>query len=226
MPEKYYLNKLYPVQDKILRILEELPMQFYLTGGTALSRAWLHHRFSDDLDFFVNDNSEFKKQTESVLNALKNNKIDFEIATTAKDFLRIFIINLQVQLKIDFVNDVKFRYKTPQKTKLFKYTDHPLNILVNKICALQRLEIKDVIDIVFISRHYAFNWEKIITVAQKKDIWVEPVQVAGLLDTFPVEQINQLKMATKLSEKSLLKERRQIVQDIINGSDNSLHLKY
>ena len=35
--------------------MQSLKTGFYLTGGTALGRCYLNHRYSDDLDFFVND---------------------------------------------------------------------------------------------------------------------------------------------------------------------------
>jgi hypothetical protein len=38
MPEKYYLNKVYPFQDEILKEIQGLDVDFYLSGGTALSR--------------------------------------------------------------------------------------------------------------------------------------------------------------------------------------------
>ena len=60
MQEEYYLNKLYPLQDRVLRIIETQNQGFYLTGGTALSRFYLNHRYSDDLDFFVNNIDDFK----------------------------------------------------------------------------------------------------------------------------------------------------------------------
>ncbi|MDO5576553.1 MAG: nucleotidyl transferase AbiEii/AbiGii toxin family protein [Fibrobacter sp.] len=50
----YYKESLYPIQNKILSVLQSLKVPFYLTGGTALSRGYYNHRFSDDLDLFVN----------------------------------------------------------------------------------------------------------------------------------------------------------------------------
>ncbi|MDR1421550.1 MAG: nucleotidyl transferase AbiEii/AbiGii toxin family protein, partial [Coriobacteriales bacterium] len=35
-------------------VVQSCKTPFYLTGGTALSRIYYAHRFSDDLDFFVN----------------------------------------------------------------------------------------------------------------------------------------------------------------------------
>lgn len=49
----YYFEVLYPFQDRVLRILNALETGFYLGGGTAASRGYLQHRFSDDLDFFM-----------------------------------------------------------------------------------------------------------------------------------------------------------------------------
>ena len=53
MHEDYYQKNLYPLQDKVLQIIGAVDNNFYLTGGTALSRAYLHHRFSDDLFFLL-----------------------------------------------------------------------------------------------------------------------------------------------------------------------------
>jgi predicted nucleotidyltransferase component of viral defense system len=50
----FYLNVLYPLQDAVLKVINAADTEFYLTGGTASSRGYLNHRFSDDLDFFVN----------------------------------------------------------------------------------------------------------------------------------------------------------------------------
>ena len=54
MDPSFYFEKFYRVQDHVLHLINALTTDFYLTGGTALSRGYLHHRFSDDLDLFVN----------------------------------------------------------------------------------------------------------------------------------------------------------------------------
>ena len=50
MDREFYFTKLYPLQDRVLRVINGLDTGFYLTGGTASSREYLHHRFSDDID--------------------------------------------------------------------------------------------------------------------------------------------------------------------------------
>ena len=47
----YYKDTLYPLQDKVLKLIDSLQTPFYLTGGTALSRCYFNHRYSYDLDF-------------------------------------------------------------------------------------------------------------------------------------------------------------------------------
>ena len=44
----FYFDTLYPLQDRVLNIVKKLDTGFYLTGGTASSRGYLQHRFSDD----------------------------------------------------------------------------------------------------------------------------------------------------------------------------------
>ena len=56
MPETFYSAKLYPFMDKVLALIRQADTAFDLTGGTALGRHYLHHRYSDDLDLFVNQN--------------------------------------------------------------------------------------------------------------------------------------------------------------------------
>ena len=69
MQEKFYTKKLYPLQDDVLKLIENESTGFYLGGGTALSRHYLDHRFSDDLDFFQNDSDDFKKDATKIINS-------------------------------------------------------------------------------------------------------------------------------------------------------------
>jgi hypothetical protein len=55
MNKDYYFRQLYPLQDRLLRVFGAADTSFYLRGGTAASRGYLQHRFSDVLDLFVND---------------------------------------------------------------------------------------------------------------------------------------------------------------------------
>jgi len=50
---------LYKLQDEVLNMLQDQFDGFYLTGGTALGRFYLNHRYSDDPDFFINNDKGF-----------------------------------------------------------------------------------------------------------------------------------------------------------------------
>ena len=76
-------------------MMNELGMDFYLTGGTALSRAYYHHRFSDDLDFFTHNDPDFLNHVKIFLKALNDSK-EYEIDTKMapqmnQAFSRLFI---------------------------------------------------------------------------------------------------------------------------------------
>jgi predicted nucleotidyltransferase component of viral defense system len=51
----------------VLNILQQSGTDFFLTGGTALSRAYYNHRYSEDLDFFLNNSSNYDEQLDTVL---------------------------------------------------------------------------------------------------------------------------------------------------------------
>jgi predicted nucleotidyltransferase component of viral defense system len=69
--EKYYRERLYPFQDGILRLVKKSATPFYLTGGTALSRRWFGHRYSDGLDLFVDSDPRYAAHVDEVFALLK-----------------------------------------------------------------------------------------------------------------------------------------------------------
>jgi hypothetical protein len=143
MQPDYYESKLYPIQDQVLRIAEKVGTSFYLTGGTAFSRAWLQHRYLDDLDFFLNSDDAFSAETNKVFDALHSvfgNNLQQLIDTSS--FHRWVIEEEDIILKIECINDVAFRKGKPTKTELFFQTDTVENIASNKISALSRNEPK------------------------------------------------------------------------------------
>jgi len=135
----YCNDTLYPLQDNVLKLIDKLQTPFYLTGGTALSRCYFNHRYSDDLDLFVNKDLNFIKFSEQILSNLMKN---FEVKVIIKSEGYISI-NVNKILKIDLVNDVPYRYGKLKKKK----------ILSNKLSALiSRDEAKDVVDIWVIAK--------------------------------------------------------------------------
>jgi predicted nucleotidyltransferase component of viral defense system len=203
--------------------MEKLPVDFYLTGGTALSRAYLNHRYSEDLDFFVNQNPNFEKQVELILKSIKNEGIKLEIAVTGDSFTRVFVHQNEIVLKIDFVNDIPYRTGTPVPTKLFFKTDTIKNILSNKLTALSRQSEKDVVDMVFIALNYEFNWVEIIKEASEKDMWINAVEASKILDGFPVNKLEEIIWVNPQQDVNLFEKQLEIlIGDLLTGRLNSL----
>ncbi|OGW46206.1 MAG: hypothetical protein A2Y66_07205 [Nitrospirae bacterium RBG_13_41_22] len=223
MQKDYYQNILYPLQNKVLKMIERLPVDFYLTGGTALSRAYLNHRYSDDLDFFINGSDNFKSQVDTIVKSLPEIELKPEIIQADEGFVRINIRERQCMLKLDFVNDVPFRSGAPVLTEIYRLTDTPVNILTNKITALVRLEAKDVADIVFISLKYSFNWTSVISEAAEKDMWVNPPETARILDEFPPEKLSTINWVDQTPDPLWFgSQLRIIIKDILQGNKNTL----
>ena len=225
MPDTFYQDKLYPFQDKILKILGKADTEFYLTGGMALSRFLLNHRYSDDLDFFLNASASFKKQVQTIINLLNKNTIPFKSAIPSEDFFRILLplpFEQEKSLQIDFVNDVGFHYGDFHNSELFPRIDNWRNILSNKISALSREEAKDVVDLLLISKTYEFEWKEVIGEANQKDAWVDPLAISKRLDEFRIESLQSIKWITPVDVHAFAKALKKLQQEIFFGKQNSL----
>ncbi|OFX59863.1 MAG: hypothetical protein A2046_01985 [Bacteroidetes bacterium GWA2_30_7] len=223
MQKKYYLDSLYPLQNEILSIVQSLNNGFYLTGGTALSRFYFNHRFSDDLDFFINNDANFKDYIKLFAQEFsKKYKSLFELGLLEDSFSRMSIKGSNCILKLDFVNDIPIHFGSFNKFPLFNTVDNQINILSNKISALPRNSAKDIVDIIYISQNNIFNWKDIITNAQDKDMWVNPIDAASIIDTFPFDLFDEIKWIKKPDYNKLFEHLKIIAKEILLGDDNSL----
>ena len=149
LDNSFYTKLLYPFQDQVLRIVTNLETGFYLTGGTAVSRGYLNHRFSDNLDLFVNYNSQFRFWTEQIIHALSQ-KTNWETQVLLRQeyFVRLNLIRPEVSLKLEFVNDVPSHVGEFKQDPVLGRIDSAENILANKVNAvLDRQAPKDFADI-------------------------------------------------------------------------------
>lgn len=92
MEADFYLDRLFPLQDRVLAVVDELDTGFYLTGGTASARGYLQHRFSGDLYLFVNHDERFQLWADLCTEALAGVG-DWRIQVVRKDirFLRLLL---------------------------------------------------------------------------------------------------------------------------------------
>ena len=163
-------------QRAILKLVaaEEQLQDFYLSGGTALAAFYLEHRFSEDLDFFTQDNPDllflhsFAERIQHTLNAEKH-----QFQRLHDRNLFTFIISGS-ELKIEFT-----KYPFPQfESHLDKNgvkVDSFRNIATNKLTALlDRFDPKDFVDMYFILQKTTLEhvWHD---AEQKFDMKIDPL---------------------------------------------------
>ncbi|MEI6873645.1 MAG: nucleotidyl transferase AbiEii/AbiGii toxin family protein [Spirochaetota bacterium] len=180
---------LYDLQDRVLELVFSEASGFYLTGGTALGRFYLNHRYSDDLDFFSHDLHAFPEIFRLLHDRLLERWSGVSLEVDARDFKRIRIIADGATLKLDFVADRVSRIGLPVRIQNV-YVDTVRNILSNKICAvLGRDEGRDIADLVWIARKRRFTWPDILEDAQKKELF-EPEDFCYRISSFPIELLD------------------------------------
>ncbi|MBU4269174.1 MAG: nucleotidyl transferase AbiEii/AbiGii toxin family protein [Acidobacteria bacterium] len=216
-------NKLYHLQDKFLAWWLTLELPFYLTGGTALGRFYLNHRCSEDLDFFINNDSQYQKYISELKNKITARfTVNLQQTLFADDFTRFYIAENDTFLKIELVNDVAYYTGTPAVYP-FGMIDTPLNILANKLAAIVgRDEPKDIFDVIHLSLAYSFNWLDIFYHAKQKTV-INELDVEQRLISFPVEWLENVNwLKAPLDYATTRKTLRQIADDFLLGLPNSL----
>lgn len=171
-------------QQRILQLISQNQIicdNFYLTGGTALAEFYLCHRFSEDLDFFSEqefDPSEIFSFLKSIQKSASIKKIDLE-----QSFNRnLFFLHLSggdiVKTEFTFFPFPRIEKKKHQN-KLF--IDSLVDIAVNKIFTIyQKPRARDFIDLYFIIKQEGWAIEELVKKAKIKFDWhIDPIQLGS-----------------------------------------------
>lgn len=203
-------KELYALQDKVLDSLFSVEKEFYLTGGTCLSRFYFEKRYSDDLDFFTHNSGRFSFAVKNIkLKLLQNHHIDTEV--DSKSFIRFKVDNL---LQVDFVNDTAYRYKDPVIKENGYIIDTIENILSNKITAvIGRDNPKDIFDIYLICKFCNFDWKEILEAAEEKASFMHEDLIIRL-KSFPVILLDSIRIIDKSFLEDFEKEFPVIIKEI------------
>ena len=226
----FYRDILYPFQDGILNIVRQLNTPFYLTGGTALGRHYFSHRFSDDLDLFVNSEPNYSRHVAQILNALEENQkqfnfaIDYRRLRKEEHYTQIFLTQLEnaADLKLDLINDIAAHYGELEHSKTMGRIDSWRNILSNKLAAVFRYEAKDFADIWIIAKHKPIAWREIISEAKTKEAGIDPLALQEILRSFPPDEVMAVKWNIPIDENNFIADLATIADDIFKGKENSL----
>lgn len=173
-------------QQKFLELFnkeQSLFRKFYLTGGTALAEFYLQHRYSEDLDFFSEEEfsllplQAFIKKAEKGINA---KKIEYQNFLGLHTF--IFYLSDIENLKVDF----NF-YPFPRIEKGLKFkniiVDSDYDIAVNKVHTIaMQPRARDYIDIYFLVKEQGYSLQDLLMKAKAKFDWhIDAVQLGSQL---------------------------------------------
>jgi len=202
-------------------ILSRSGTDFFLTGGTALSRAYYNHRHSDDLDFFVSQSQSFDEQLDIVLAMISENGFTWSSDNAfirAENFASIRVRKGSgAVLKLDFVNDMVPQFGEIIETNLFYRTDSIRNILSNKLSAIFRFAAKDVADIREIALHENIDWTQAIQEARQKEAGIELYYVSQILTGIPQHEFETISWVNKPDWEVFRKDIDRIVFDMLSG---------
>jgi len=205
-----------------MNTISKCGVRFFLTGGTALSRGYYNHRYSDDLDFFVINDGEYLIQVKEVYNKLKDDgffwdsKIDF-ISNEAFTSFKVGWNKSEALLKLDFVNDIAVHFGEIVKTDIYYRTDSIRNMLSNKLTAIFRFAAKDVADIREITLHESVNWTQAIQDARQKEAGLELTYISDILTGMPKSEFDMITWTKKPDWEEFRSDITRIVHDMING---------
>ncbi len=211
-------RKLYDLQDQVLDIVFETENEFYLTGGTCLSRFYQEKRYSDDLDFFTNASARYSFAVKNIKLALQK-VFTVTVEVESKDFTRFKVNEL---LQLDFINDISVRYKDVVVSDKKYLIDNVENILSNKLTAVVgRDDPKDIFDIYLIAKFYSFSWSDILESAHAKAGFSDD-DLLVRLKSFPVELLTNINIIDRHFLEKFNEEFPSIVEGI---SQKAKHVK-
>jgi len=161
------------IQKKILTHLKDIAEldAFYLTGGTALSRFYLGHRKSDDLDFFTSEEELIQPFSLKIEDALKKAGFKVERKRGFRSFVELAVSAHSESTIIHLALDSPYRLDPVIMAREFPglKIDSLKDLAANKVLALfGRATLRDFVDVFFLTKE-KFGKNELIPMAQKKD---------------------------------------------------------
>jgi len=174
-----------PFQEELLRSIAptEIGGAFYLTGGTALSAFYLHHRLSEDLDFFTSDPPAMSVVQGRLTEIAGTLRAVVEYSRAYSTFIDCVVTaNSGEMVRVDFAVDPAARLAPVERNPEYGILlDNSLDIAGNKMSALfDRHEAKDFVDVFFIDREL-YPFRDLLASARRKHIGMDNLWLAQSL---------------------------------------------
>jgi len=189
---------------------------FYLTGGTALSRGYYNHRYSEDLDYFVNFRKDFSKLVDNQLDKIKGVFDDLKIVLKDSDFCRIFVS--ENRLKIEMINDVLSHVGEVVVHPVLGRVDSKENILANKITAVvDRALPKDIVDVYFLLED-GQDVKRALLDADSKAAGISPLYFAKKISEFDYTLLDsEIKWIAEIESGAIADYMKDLAIKIASG---------
>jgi predicted nucleotidyltransferase component of viral defense system len=167
------LEVLAEIQKEVLAHLKEIPELdvFYLTGGTALSRFYLGHRKSDDLDFFTPEEELIQPFSLKIEDTLKKAGAAVERKRGFRSFVELTVSLPSGMTIIHLALDSPYRLDPTIMADEFPglRIDSLRDLAANKVLALfGRATLRDFVDVFFLVKE-KFAKRELTLMAKKKD---------------------------------------------------------
>lgn len=158
-----------PLQKRVLSLFSKsrLKNKFYWTGGTLLSFFYLHHRRSNDLDFFSDEPFTYNNIIKFIRDLKKRLNLPYVEEKKIHD-RREFLLHDKQTLRLEFVY---YPHPKIKKRKLWKgiLVDSLDDIAANKLMSFfDRNDPKDLFDLYFLLTKQGYTPEKLIKLTEKK----------------------------------------------------------
>lgn len=209
------------LQKKTLKIFSRVNRDgnFYFTGGTALAVCYLHHRESEDLDFFTGDAVSLAPTAREFENQLRAAGLGVQVERRQVTFVRFLIGN---ELKVDLALDASFRLKPPVQLNIDDVeipVDSLDDIAANKMLALfGRAEPRDFVDVYFLSKEY-FDFMEMVQMAAKKDTGFDLYWLAAAMQEAEKIELLPVKMHKPFNlpgmKKFFMEQRVKLLRRIV-----------
>ena len=174
--------------DKVSRS-EYLRRNFYFTGGTALAEYYLRHRYSDDLDFFSENEFDIRRIETEARDWVNDLGITYRYQK--KGFVYFFFFGFKKStLKVDFGHYPPKRVEKGKSDSGIAI-DSLLDIAINKFASIhQRIESKDLVDLYFLLKKYTI-WDLMEGARVKFNLETDPWNMGADL-IFNVRRVKSL----------------------------------
>jgi len=159
------------LQLEIINALKgiEEAKEFYFTGGSALSAYYLHHRVSEDIDFFTSTEDLIQLISKKLKIELEKKGIAVNPIRNFKSFVEMIAERGEESMKIQFALDSPYRLDKIQNIE-GTMVDSLLDIAAGKLLALfGRAAERDFVDVYLLVKEGYCDLDELIKKASEKD---------------------------------------------------------